>query len=92
MTQLFESGGLPVGSRAEEVLEQAMNLPERERLQLAELLLASVGSTEAPPFDAAWIAEAKRRAARIDAGEGKLSAWPEVRDRARRSLGGQAGG
>ncbi len=42
-----------------------------------------------PPFDAEWLAEVKRRAARIDSGEGKLSSWAEVRDRARRSVGGE---
>jgi len=40
----------------------------------------------APPFDAEWLTEAKRRAARIDSGEGKLSTWEEVRERARRCL------
>jgi putative addiction module component (TIGR02574 family) len=76
-----------MGSRAEDVLEQAMALPDDDRLRLAELLLASVEQTEALPFDRAWMDEAKRRVARIDSGEGKLSTWPEVRDRARSRIG-----
>jgi putative addiction module component (TIGR02574 family) len=72
----------------DELWEHALALSEEARLQLAEALLASIG----PPFDAEWLAEAKRRAARIDSGEGKLSSWAEVRDRARRAVGGQANG
>jgi putative addiction module component (TIGR02574 family) len=78
--------------KVEELLEQALELPDEDRLQLAEALLSSVGPAGAPPFDPEWLTEAKRRAARIDAGEGKLSRWAEVRERARRSLGEQASG
>ena len=77
-----------MGLKVEELLEQALELPDGDRLQLAEALLCSVGPAGAPPFDAEWLTEAKRRAARIDTGEGKLSSWAEVRERARRSLGG----
>ena len=75
-----------------ELLEQALELPGEDRLKLAEALLSSVGPTDAPPFDAEWLAVAKQRAARIDAGEGKLSSWPEVRDRARRIVEEPHGG
>ena len=70
----------------DEVLQRAMNLCDEDRLQLAEALWASVGPAGQPPLDAEWIAEAKRRAARIDAGEGQSSTWAEVSDRARESL------
>jgi putative addiction module component (TIGR02574 family) len=73
--------------RVNELLEQALELPGEERLQLAEALLTSVGPQGAPPFDPQWLTEAKRRASRIDSGEGKLSDWPEVQERARRALG-----
>ena len=70
----------------DEVLRLAMKLPDEDRLQLAEALWASVGPAGRPPFDAEWIAEAKRRAARIDASESQSSSWAEVRDRAREIL------
>jgi putative addiction module component (TIGR02574 family) len=76
----------------DELLKLAMELPDGDRLQLAEALWASVGPAGQPPFDAEWIAEAKRRAARISAGEGRSSTWAEVRDRARKSLKESAGG
>jgi putative addiction module component (TIGR02574 family) len=78
--------------KVEELLEQALELPDEDRLQLAEALLCSVGPAGAPPFDPEWLTEAKRRAARLDTREGKLSSWAEVRERARRSLGEQASG
>jgi putative addiction module component (TIGR02574 family) len=78
--------------KVKDLLEQALELPDEDRLQLAEALLSSVGPPDAPPFDPEWFTEAKRRAARIDAGEGKLSSWSEVRERARRRLEEQADG
>jgi putative addiction module component (TIGR02574 family) len=78
--------------KVDELLEQALQLPGEDRIQLAEALLSSVGPSGALPFDVEWLTEAKRRAARIDSGEGKLSSWAEVRDRARRTLGEQSGG
>lgn len=77
---------------AEELLEQAMTLPDEDRLLLAEALLSSLGAAGPPPFDPEWLSEAKRRAARIDSGEAKLSSWADVRERARRSAGGASGG
>ena len=67
----------------EELLERAMELPTEDRLQLAEALLTSVEPTSSLPFDAEWITEAKRRAARVDSGEGKTDSWAEVKQRAR---------
>lgn len=81
-----------MGLKVEELLEQALELPGEDRLQLAEAQFSSVGPPGTLPFDPEWLTEAKRRAARIDSGQGKLSSWSEVRDRSRRTLGGQASG
>jgi len=62
--------------KVDELLEQALELPGEDRLELAEALLSSMGPPDALPFDAEWLTEAKRRAARIDSGEGKLSTLP----------------
>jgi putative addiction module component (TIGR02574 family) len=75
-----------------EVLRLALSLPGEERLRVAEELLASVEPAGACPFDEEWLTEARRRAAKIDAGEGKLSTWAEVRDRARANLPGPTHG
>jgi putative addiction module component (TIGR02574 family) len=76
----------------DELLEQALTLPDEDRLQLAEALLSSVGPPHALPFAAEWLTEAKRRASRIDSGEGRLSSWAEVRERARLKSGEPASG
>ena len=75
-------------STVDTLLEQALALPGEDRLQLAEALLSSVGPADVPPFDSEWLTAAKQRAARIDSGEGKLSSWEEVRERARQSVRG----
>lgn len=80
-----------MGPKGDALLEQALELPGEDRLQLAEALFSSVGPPGALPFDPEWLIEAKRRAARIDSGESKLSSWAEVRERARRTVEGQAG-
>ena len=72
--------------KTSELFERALELPGEERLQLAEALLSSIEPAGAPPFDAEWLAEAKRRAARIDAGQSALNSWEEVRERGRRIL------
>lgn len=78
--------------KVEALLEQALELSNEDRIQLAEALLSSVGPAGALPFDSEWLTEVKRRAARLDSGEGKLSNWEEVRERAHRNLGEQARG
>jgi putative addiction module component (TIGR02574 family) len=75
---------MPMSPKLDALLDQALKLPGEDRLQLAEALLSSMGPCDALPFDAEWLAEAKRRAARIDSGEGKLSTWAEVREQAKR--------
>ena len=46
---------------AAEVLEAALALPEDERAQLAEKLVASVDGEVAPDAEAAWGQESERR-------------------------------
>lgn len=62
-----------MGLRVEELLKQALELPGEDRVQLAEALLSSVEPCGALPFDPDWLEEVKRRAARIDSGESRLS-------------------
>lgn len=81
-----------MNQRAHELLEEALALPDEDRIQMAEALLSSVTPPDELPFDPEWLLEAKRRAARIDSGKTKLSSWTEVRDRGRRKLGGHPGG
>ena len=81
-----------MSARADELLQEALALPETERLHLGEALLSSVDPYGELPFDPEWLAEVVRRASRIDSGESKLSSWPEVRDSARASLKAKSDG
>jgi putative addiction module component (TIGR02574 family) len=81
-----------VDTHVSALLAEALSLPDEERLELAEALLSSVAPSDALPFDPEWLDEAKRRAARLDSGEGKLSDWSEVRERANRRMESLGGG
>ncbi len=69
------------------ILNQALALPERQRLKIAAELLASVRppgvwNVNDPGFDD----ELLRRSTEIDDGTAQLSEWPEVRERIRSQL------
>lgn len=76
----------------EQLLHSALALPEEERLQLVEALLAECDQTLARPFDDAWLAEIQRRSTQIEAGTAILTPWPEVKRRVRQRLSGRRGG
>lgn len=62
---------------AAEVLEAALALPEDERAQLAEKLVASLDGDVDPDAEAAWGQEIERRLARIEAGQSKTISMDE---------------
>ncbi|HEX4474522.1 MAG TPA: addiction module protein [Polyangiaceae bacterium] len=64
----------------DDMLAEALRLPEDRRVKLATDLLRSV---EGPPDtvdDEAWLAELRQRAERVLCGEAKGRPWTEVRD------------
>ncbi len=75
-----------MGPVAEQLLQAALALPEDERLELTEALLATQGEPSELPFDPAWLAEIHRRSAEIDAGTVQSAPWSLVRERVRRLL------
>jgi putative addiction module component (TIGR02574 family) len=76
----------------ERLLSSALALPESERLELAEALLAASEPPSPEPVGDAWVAELHRRSAEIDAGKANLAPWSEVKRRVRARLEGQPGG
>jgi putative addiction module component (TIGR02574 family) len=70
----------------EQLFQSALALPEEERLELVEALLAECDRALTRPFDDAWLAEVQRRSAEIDAGTATLTPWPEVKQRVRKRL------
>jgi putative addiction module component (TIGR02574 family) len=77
---------------AEQLLQSVLALPEDERLELVEALLAKSDQALTRPFDDAWLAEVQRRSAEIDAGTAVLTPWPEVKRRVRQRLEGRSDG
>jgi len=65
--------------RVEELLQEALKLPEDARVALAEALLQSVEHEPADEgADAAWSAEAKCRLGEARSGAVKLVPWDEA--------------
>jgi putative addiction module component (TIGR02574 family) len=54
---------------AEKILGDALSLPEDERRRIAELLLDSIATESPEEIEAAWVAEAVRRADQLERGE-----------------------
>lgn len=66
----------------ESLLEEALDLPESERAELAAALLRSLDPEySSPEIEAAWAIEIQKRIRSIDAGEVKMIPWEEVRAR-----------
>lgn len=63
------------------VLDDAMALPEEDRLELASELIASVDGPPDADWEAAWTAEIDRRIAAADRNGARASDWTEVRAR-----------
>lgn len=72
-------------SLADKVQEDALRLTEKERANLAYLLLRSLdGEADESEEEvaAAWDEELDRRVAEVDAGEAELIPWEEVKRQA----------
>ena len=68
---------------AKEILNAARQLPESERLEIVEELLASFEPTADDDVDAAWATEVERRSREIKEGKVRPAPWEEVKSRAR---------
>ena len=74
---------------APELLKHALNLPEKERAELASSLIDSLDPTVDPDTELAWQHEISRRLAEIENGTVKTIPWNEVRRKGRALLDGQ---
>jgi putative addiction module component (TIGR02574 family) len=62
------------------VVEEALRLPEADRMRVAAELLGSLEGPADELDDDAWLEEIKRRADRVRRGESQSEPWPAVRD------------
>ena len=62
-----------------ELFKRACQLPEKDRAELAGLLLASLETEPDPAVEQAWATEIDRRVAELDAGTVKTVPWETVK-------------
>jgi putative addiction module component (TIGR02574 family) len=77
-------GGLNMTKAARDIVKAAVQLPENERVQVVEHLLASLEPESDEDVDSAWAAEIERRSRQIKEGTVSLIPWEEVRSQARK--------
>jgi putative addiction module component (TIGR02574 family) len=74
-------------SSARKLLQDALGLPEDERLELASEIIASVDGPRDADWEAAWLAELDRRTEAAKARGGTGTDWTEARARILKRLG-----
>jgi putative addiction module component (TIGR02574 family) len=62
-----------------ELFKQASQLPEKDRAELAGLLLESLETEPDPGVEQAWAKEIERRVAELDSGAVKTVPWETVK-------------
>jgi putative addiction module component (TIGR02574 family) len=74
---------------AKEIVNAAIKLAERDRLQIVEELLASLEPDTDDDVDAAWAAEVERRSQEIKQGVVRPIPWAAVKAQARKRVRGR---
>jgi putative addiction module component (TIGR02574 family) len=67
----------------EQILQAALALPEPDRVELVDALIAALEPETSAAIDDAWRAEVSRRSAEYDAGLVKPIPWAKVKEGAR---------
>ncbi len=71
---------------SEQILQDALALPDDQRAELATRLLQSLDREGDLDAEEAWVAEIERRCAALDSGETVTSDWQDVRRRIEKEL------
>ncbi len=75
-----------VSPEAEKLIEQVVNLPETDRVRVAEQVLASLDGEADADAASAWAEEIARRSREIEQGTVQPIPWSEVKASARKAL------
>lgn len=75
--------------QTEQLLQQALVLPEPERAELAAKLLETLDGPGEQAVDSAWVIEVERRYAELDAGSVVAGDWESLRSRIEREVFGR---
>jgi putative addiction module component (TIGR02574 family) len=68
------------------LFKEALDLTEKDRAELAGLLIDSLDAEEGEGVDAAWISEVDSRLAALDKGHTKTIPWEEAKKRLLKNL------
>jgi putative addiction module component (TIGR02574 family) len=71
------------------LLDDALELPEHQRAEIATKLLESLDRDDDGDVDEAWAIEIERRCAALDSGEALTSDWNEFQARIERDVFGR---
>lgn len=75
-------------STTEQLFDAVLSLPDGERVELAEALIASLRPDDRPPFADEWRAVVQRRSAELRGGQVTPVPWADVKRTAREKSGG----
>lgn len=73
----------------EQLLAEVLDLPERDRADVAARILESLEDSHDGDVDEAWARELERRSAAVDSGEVVTSDWNVLRQRIEREIFGR---
>lgn len=73
-------------AEAKKIFEQALALPEPDRVALIDALADSIVGDEQAEVDEAWRVEILRRVEQVRRGEVELESWEDVRRAGREAL------
>ena len=77
-----------MNSNMDQVLTTALALPNGDRVELVEAILASLQPEDRPPFDESWRPVIERRSQELQSGQAVGIPWSDVKKRARGQMGG----
>jgi putative addiction module component (TIGR02574 family) len=72
----------------EQLLDAVLALPDEERFEVAEAVIASLQPADRPPLDESWREVVRRRSAELRSGQVHGIPWEEVKRQAREKSGG----
>jgi putative addiction module component (TIGR02574 family) len=72
----------------ERLLTTVLELPDEDRLEFTEALIASLRPADQPPFDESWREVIRRRSAELRTGQVTPIPWAEVKRQLREKAGG----
>ena len=77
-----------MATKPDSLFESALALDEKQRAELAGLLIESLDEADEPGVESAWRTEIERRLKELDSGSEVAVAWSEARARLRSGLDG----